>query len=309
MLNKDLRILDFDASLTRQDVFLNKFKPRIVDFISLGPACRMWMNSAQASVIQSKLDPSLKSCPTFIGSGDFHHISALLAGQFDEPISMIVFDHHPDWDIMPPHLACGSWVSYLLKNANIKNIILLGISSEDISEDSIWTANLAALKNDRLQIYPYWHGPTKVLLRNVPANRSINIKRGLFSNTIRWQELREKSLPEFLHNLISNLDTKQTYVSIDKDCLNSHAALTNWEEGSFALDDLLDLLKIIRARTDIVGLDVTGEFSKPLCSGRIKSIFSDIDHPKYYSARGKDISEIDSVNQRTNIRIVEALFG
>src|SRR5207237_2921907 len=36
------------------------------------------------------------------GSGDFHHLSALLVRRVKEPVVLVSFDNHPDWDIRPP---------------------------------------------------------------------------------------------------------------------------------------------------------------------------------------------------------------
>ena len=48
------------------------------------------------------------------GSGDFHHLSALLVRRIPTPLTLVSFDNHPDWDIRPPRWCCGSWINRAL---------------------------------------------------------------------------------------------------------------------------------------------------------------------------------------------------
>jgi arginase family enzyme len=307
MQPRPVRILDFDSSLTQQHNLIQRFNPSITDLRQIGPDCRLWMNAATAAKIRKSLDLSLKHSVTFLGSGDFHHISSLLIRQFDEPISVIIFDYHPDWDILPPKFGCGSWVSRILEMPNVRKVVLLGVSSEDISSNGMRTANLAALKEDRLEIYPYAHPSTKVFFRPVPENISFELHRHLLHSGIIWQELKNKNLNDFFPKVIQRLPTRKVYVSIDKDCLSSGYSLTNWEEGCFSLDELSLLLGLIKEKMEIAGLDITGEYSPPYFANKIKALFSRLDHPRDYPAKGKPQETINSINEKTNIAILERL--
>lgn len=308
MLNNKVRVLNFDNSVTRQNDFIARFHPVVVELQKIAPQARLWLNQTTEKEIKNLFSPELKNAITFLGSGDFHHISSLLAEQFTEPISVIVFDNHPDWDTLPPKTGCGSWISRILKKPNVQQVILLGISSDDISTFNIQTGNLASLKDSRLEIYPYAHAATRVFLRQVPVSRSIGLKKGIFNSNIYWQELKgQQDLAKFSRQIVAGLKTKQVYVSIDKDCLKPGYALTNWEEGSLELEELLTILKVIKEYTDIVGLDITGDYSKVNIKNRIKSFCSRLDHPKNFSAKNKPLTLVDSINAQTNIRILELL--
>lgn len=309
MLADKIRILDFDNSLIEQKNLINRFKPVISDLKKIAPICRHWMNEKSAGLIKEQFDPAFKNAITFLGSGDFHYISSVLIQQFKQPLSIIVFDHHPDWDILPPKFGCGSWVSRALEMENVKKVILLGISSDDISTISIQSGNLAALKNNRLEIYPYSHKPTKVFLRNVPENISLKQQRGFMHTRIHWQELKDKNLEVFFRKLLKRIPTREVYISIDKDCLNSKYSLTNWEEGSFDLSQLLLMLKLVKENLDIVGLDITGEYSKPEHRNKLRTLISRLDHPKNYTAKSKPANLVNSVNEQTNIKIIELLLN
>ena len=45
------------------------------------------------------------------GSGDFHYLSALWVRRLNEPVVLISFDNHPDWDVRPPKWGCGGWIN------------------------------------------------------------------------------------------------------------------------------------------------------------------------------------------------------
>jgi len=306
-VTKPIRILNFDGSVVSQKGFMACFRPTVIDCADLGPSSRLWMNKKNAGQIKQRLAAADRGAMTFLGSGDFHHVSAVLLEQFTEPLNVIIFDFHPDWDILPPRLGCGSWVNEALRRRNVKKAVLLGVSSEDISARSIRTGNLGALRKDRVEIYPYFHPPTATLVRRVPENISIKVKRSLFRNTISWSGLKGRDLTDFINSLAGRLETKKVYVSIDKDCLSSAWALTNWEKGLMELEELLVLLRLIKEKLEIVGVDVTGEYSLPVVKGNFKDYASRLDHPKDYSAFGKTENYINSINQRTNIALAELL--
>ncbi|MBF0489585.1 MAG: arginase family protein [Candidatus Omnitrophica bacterium] len=307
MLSPTIRILNFDNSLLEQKNLLKKLTPKIADFTRFGLDSRIWLNQKLADTIYQSLDPTLKHCPTFLGSGDYHHLSGLLIQQFKEPLTVIVFDHHPDWDILPPRLACASWVTYILKRPNIKKVILIGISSEDISTRIINTGNLKAFEQDRLEIYPYHHRPTHVFFRKVPANHSNTIEGTPPFSIIHWRELIKDNITKALEEIICRITTEHVYISIDKDCLKSPYAKTNWEEGCLELSDLLLMLQIIKGRCEIVGFDVTGEFSIPVLMDVIKKTYMSLDRHKEYTAKNHTKEDITMTNEKTNLEIIRTL--
>jgi len=306
-LSTPVRILNFDSSITRQTNLLRRFHPTIVDLQHLGPACRLSMNDAMAQEVRRVLAPELKSTITLLGSGDFHHVSSLLIEQFTDPISVIVFDHHPDWSMLPPPLHCGSWVTHVLRRPNVKKLVLFGVSSDDISCPWIQYGNLQALKDDRVEIYPGTHRPTRVFLRRVPHNRSVSVRRGLLSSTITWQELRSADVTTGVSQVVKRLSPKQVYVSIDKDCLRADASLTNWEAGDLRLEELVQFLTLIRQELEIVGLDVVGDYSPPQVRGSLKALIGRLDRPNAFSANGKPEVMITAVNEQTNLRLLDVL--
>mgnify|MGYP003392707732 CR=1 FL=1 len=309
MLDKRIRVLNFDNSIIDQPKLLSYYPAEIIDLTTLAEEARLYVSKASRRRILDLLLPQGEDLPTFLGSGDFHHISEILISRITEPACLIVFDFHPDWDILPPRFACGSWVSQTLKNKNISKCILIGVGSSDLSPIALQTADLGGLAGNRLEIYPYRHKPSRIYLRGLPQNRSIGIQRGLFSNVIIWQELEKKDLADFTLKLIKTLPTKKVYISIDKDCLKKDSALTNWEEGLLSLDQLLTMIRLMREELDIVGLDITGDYSAPKISNRIKAFISRLDHPQEFTADNCSLDLIRSVNEQTNLAILQEIFS
>ncbi len=113
----------------------------------------------------------------------------------------------------------------------------------------------------------------------------------------------------FIFNEIKKLKRKQVYISIDKDCLTQESALTNWEAGKILLEDLLNMLKVIKGNTEILGVDITGEYSLSAKTNLLKSICSKFDHPRVFSAKNYSDAEISLLNEKTNIKILDCLFA
>lgn len=307
MLNNSISVLNFDDSILKQKKIFTRYKFEVLDLKGIGTIARNWVNLKTRGIIEDRIKNSAKNSVTFLGSGDYHHISEILISRFNEPISVIDFDFHPDWTLMPPRFGCGSWVNEVLRKKNILKFIMLGVSSDDLSSPDIQTGNLGSLKDGRVEIYPYEHKPSPAFLKRIPKNVSLTIKNGIVFNRIYWSELKDKNLNDFFYELLKRIRQKRVYVSIDKDCLKNEYALTNWEEGKFSLDGLLFLLKLIKENLDIVGLDISGDHSPVSVKGVIKKIASFLDHPKRIKATTLPEPVVTSINEETNLKILEAL--
>jgi len=308
-LNKTIRVLNFDDSVIRQERLLAEYDAEIVDLKDLAPAARFWMDEKTKKEIASRVGSSSKMGITFLGSGDFHHVSNILINASSEPVTVINIDFHPDWGIFPRSLGCGSWVTETLKNDRVKKFLLLGMCSESAVSFSSQTGNYASLKNDRVEIYPWAQCPSRVFFRKIPQNKSIKTEtRGIFTK-VYWNELKGKNLTEFLLRVLRTVSAKRVYISIDKDCLGKKFSLTNWQEGQLSLDDLFLMLKVIKQEMDIVGVDVTGDYSDISVRGVVKNIVSGFNHPKNFSAKGFSKSDVIRVNEDTNLEIVKFLMG
>ncbi|MFZ2357521.1 MAG: hypothetical protein WAW67_06860 [Candidatus Omnitrophota bacterium] len=305
MFNKPVRILNFDDSILKQKNLLSRYKTEVIDLKGLAPQARYFLNAKIRSLIERRIKSSAKDSITFLGSGDFHHISEILISQFNEPISCISFDFHPDWEIVPPRFGCGSWVSEVLRRKNILKFILVGASSNDLDSFNIQNGNLDSLKDDRVEIYPYAHQASLTFFKKVPRNVSIGVLDGVLFERIYWHELKDRNLNEFFPGILRRIPQKKVYISIDKDCLKNDFSLTNWEEGMFSLDELLLMLKLIKDNMDIVGVDITGDYSPIVVEGLFKKAASYFDHPKKLKAKILPEATVTAINEDTNLKILQ----
>ncbi|MCX5697464.1 MAG: arginase family protein [Candidatus Omnitrophica bacterium] len=305
MLDKSIRILNFDDSVVKQKKLLAKYNNDILDLKYLGPRARYYSTGKVRNTIELRIRGSQRDSVTFLGSGDFHHISEILISQFSEPINVIVFDFHPDWDNALVRYGCGSWVNEILKRRNVSKVFLIGVSSPDIDSFDIQSGNLGSLKGSRVEIYPYEHAPSRTFMKKIPQNVSMNVEKGLFFNRIHWKELKNMDPDDFFRQILSRISVKETYISIDKDCLKQDSALTNWEEGKFPLDELLPLLKQIKENLDIVGMDIAGDYSPIYLNSIVKKAVSYLDHPKAVKAAALPEALVTSLNEETNLKLLQ----
>ena len=295
--SRSIRILDFDSSIyPSQKRLLAKYNhppysAKIVNLLSCGPAARAWIGKSNASKLAESLDPADKNKITLYGSGDFHHISALLIDQFKEDFCVVVFDFHPDLDATFPKFSCGSWVNIITRKIEVKKIVVLGPSSEDLDFPHNLTFNFSHLKDARVKIYPFYHKPSITAF-----------------GRIVWENLRDKDINRFMKELAENLPSKNVYLSIDKDCLMPDYAVTNWEPGVLGLDWLLDALEVLKSEANIVGMDITGDYSPIVADSVIKKLCTKIDHPGQPEGR-ISLDEINRINEATNLKILELFLG
>lgn len=309
MLSHTVRILNFDNSLLQQPRFIERFDPAVIDCTQLGPSCRLWADEQNAARIRAILVPEFRHCVTLTGSGDFHHVTSLLLEQFTEPLSVIVFDCHPDWDILPPRRGCGSWVSAALRQQSVEKMLLLGIASDDLGGLALHCGNLQALGGDRVEVYPWAQRLSRVFFRHVPDNRSIRTQKRGPLTTIFWQNLAQKDSEAFARSLAERLSGRSVYISIDKDCLQPAHALTNWEAGCLGLDELLRMLRVFKKNLDIVGADITGDYSPQVFSTAFKRWCARFDHPRQWTAKNCNEAHIAQINEQTNLHILECLLS
>lgn len=206
--------------------------------------------------VESRLAPFL-----LYGSGDFHHLTALWIRRAEQPLVVVSFDNHPDWDIRPPKWCCGSWVNRALDLAHVQKISVWGCGNFECWWPHQIFGNRRAEREGRLEVHP-WADDRRSSARD---------RRGAMIR-LDWRQ-------RFLA-FVKNLGSADVYVTIDLDCLRPGDAVTNWENGRFALDDLVWALSELRNADRIIAGDICGAFSRPAYA-RLKQRFAaEMDHPK-----------------------------
>lgn len=204
----------------------------------------------------------------FMGSGDFHHVTAFLLAQALEnkpgAVTLIHFDNHPDWVKFEKGTHCGSWVNRALEHPQVQKVITIGVCSHDLRLPEWKGANLTLLSQGLLELYPYDHAPSRVK-NDYGTNPSFEQVDG----HLRWKTIRTIGEQNFIDQLLSRIRTQTVYLTIDKDVLAREDAITNWDQGCMRLPYLLSIIKEISRKHRIIGADVTGDYSVPSYSGSL----------------------------------------
>ena len=79
--------------------------------------------------------------------------------------------------------------------------------------------------------------------------------------------------------MLDAIPTEVVWITIDKDVLPEHEALTNWDQGRMPLVALVAILRAAGARKRILGADICGEYSPPRHGNWLKRIEARLDQP------------------------------
>ncbi|MEQ1890881.1 MAG: arginase, partial [Alphaproteobacteria bacterium] len=121
-----LCLLHLDDALKSQSEFMltcERDGAQQIEAMQAGARIRLWGRENQLDILHTMLaeqfimstgEPRL----CFMGSGDFHHVTAMLLEltleKQSEPVTVIHFDNHPDWCRFPRTFNCGGWVNLAL---------------------------------------------------------------------------------------------------------------------------------------------------------------------------------------------------
>ena len=195
------------------------------------------------------------------GSGDFHHLTALRLRRIAEPVVLVSFDNHPDWDVRPPKWACGAWVNRALELSHVRRASVWGCGNFECWWPHQIFGNRRAERSGILEVHPWTDDrPLKDRQRKGAILRD------------DWRERFEE--------FAKCLGGKNVYVTIDLDCLRSEQATTNWESGRFTVADLEWALGKLREFAPIIGGDICGAYSPPKYARRKQRFAAEFDRPK-----------------------------
>jgi arginase family enzyme len=290
-----LQILDLDGSLDAQTSLRTVAPWNSVSTIALrdlGPHLRLWSRDRTIRLARERIAAQAPDGPTLhlLGSGDFHHLAAVLMERAREPITVVHIDNHPDWVRLAPRWHCGSWVNRALRLPRVERVITIGPCSDDLVRPDLKGGNLPALASGKLVLFPWEHAPSRVW-RRVPDGPGRRWEDG----HIHWQNLAQSGLEKALDAIISLISTYALWLSIDKDVLDEREALTNWDQGRMPLSALLQIVAAVGARKRIIGADICGEFSTIAHTNWFKRWEARADQPQ----RGADAAML-ARNEATN---------
>jgi arginase family enzyme len=222
------------------------------------------------SVIDRFYEEVARALPPFVvyGSGDFHHLAAVLIRRFEQPLTVVSFDNHPDWDVRPPKWSCGAWVNRALELKQVQQISVWGCGNFELAFPSRIFRNRWALKSGRLEVHAW-------------AERQSASTQRCFSCMARptWRE-RFAAFAE-------RLKGQNVYVTVDMDCLRAEEAVTNWENGLFTAEDVAWAICKLGETSPVVGGDICGAYSSPDYATWFQRRAGNWDHPKLAAINAK----------------------
>jgi arginase family enzyme len=276
---------------------------QVVDLRELGPSVRYLATRGAMRRLAGALKPEERDRLTFTGSGDFHHVTAALLRQFAEPLSLVVFDTHPDWDRTSPWPCCGSWVLEALKQPNVQKVVMVGLGRVDIEGWHINVGRVKELRSERVAFYPYDCEVSRGLGRWTGRVHCARLTARGPGSEIRWNRIVHNCWASLIDDIITGLPTNRVYLSVDKDCLREEAALTNWEVGQLTLAQLLQGIEQLARAKEIAGADIAGEYSPVEIRSPWFRALSAWDHPKQAAPAAEDLQR----NEGTNLALLSAL--
>jgi arginase family enzyme len=233
----------------------------VIDARDWGPQLRF---SAPPRVVEEfyhQHESHLATPCVLYGSGDFHYLTALRLRRVTEPMVVVSFDNHPDWDVRPPRWGCGGWVNRALELPHVRQVSVWGCGNFECWWPHQIFGNRRAERDGSLQVHP-WADDRPLKDRQ---------RRGAILRD-NWRQRFE----EFL----TALGTENVYVTIDLDCLRADEAVTNWESGRYTLGDLEWALATLRGSSRIIRADICGAHSPPTYARWKQRFAAEFDHPR-----------------------------
>lgn len=241
-----------------------------------GPQLRF---SAPPRLIEKFFREEVSQLPPFVlyGSGDFHHLTALWIRKTEEPLVVVSFDNHPDWDIRPPRWCCGGWVNRALELPQVEKVSVWGCGNFECWWPGQAFGNRRAERAGTLEV--------RAWADDRPAGKQQ--RRGAIFRA-SWRQEFER--------FAAGIAQKNVYVTIDLDCLEASAAITNWENGKFSVDDVAWALRVLREQARVIAGDICGAYSRPNYARMKQRFVATIDHPKIAPVNVAHAQEVNSAS-------------
>lgn len=294
-----IRILDLDGSLRQQPHLLERFQPPVFDLRTWGPrlrlACgfgafRRW-EAALAATLGSASDRA--PAMTFVGSGDFHHVTLALLRRIQQPFNLLVLDNHPDWMRGLPFMHCGTWLYHAAQLPQVQHIFHLG-GNVDFDNGYRWLAPWGLLRSGKFHVLPgvrQFQGQSWAGVPHAPLRADANTP------------CVHERLQELIEPFRGALEKWPLYVSLDKDVMSTQEATVNWDSGHLSLAEVQAVLELLveAANGRLAGMDVVGDWSPVQIQGWGRRLLHWTEHPSL------DVSSWSASrrNQRANLTLAD----
>jgi hypothetical protein len=294
------RILDLDGSVKGQEGLVRSCEPSIIDLRRWGPKLRLATRWPRFHRFERWLDRRLprrdkEPTTTFLGSGDFHHVTLALLRRLQQPFNLLVLDKHPDWVGGMPLLHCGTWLHHAAQLPNLQHVYHLG-GDLDFDNAYRWLAPRHQLETGKIVAIPACRTYRTGFWRNLP-HEPLLPPLGSRLTPDRLQRLCEPHL--------ENLQRWPLYVTLDKDVMTATESTVNWDSGQLRLEEVNLILDFFQRAScnPLLGMDVVGDWSPVSVATWLQHLMHAVEHPPLpHAAR-----EAAATNQSVNLRLVATL--
>jgi hypothetical protein len=300
-----IRVVDLDGSIPIQRKLIKLYRPSVHLLQHWGQRIRLGCKHGRFDRFQCSLTRTLGSPVddephvTFLGSGDFHHVSLAMLRRQSRPVNLLVIDNHPDWMRHVPFLHCGTWLYHAARLPQVKQIFHVG-GDVDFDNYFQWLAPWEELNRGKITVLPAirrfrgWHwakiGNDPLLWKSHPAAP---------------YSLPPGRLKDFLRPYRRDLAIRPLYISLDKDVLRPDHAPVNWDSGHLSVMQLRAVLEavLMAAGGNLAGLDVVGDWSEVRLRGLFRRMLHFTEHP---SLRVESFAATRA-NEQVNLALMESI--
>jgi len=189
-------------------------------------------------------------------------------------LPVVASDNHPVWARRAPHWACCGWMHRALDLPHVRSASVWGCGNFELN----WPNRMFG--NHRVNAFGW---------------RERYPERGRIART-DWTAQFEA--------FADSLSGRDVYVTVDMDCLSIDDAVTNWENGLFAAEDVAHAIRVLHERANVIGGDICGAYSSPVYARRAQRFAAEWDHPKQPHV---DLARARAINTRSVETIWPAL--
>jgi arginase family enzyme len=295
------RILDLDGSLVRQHLLLRRARPEVFSLQDWGPSVRLACSHGSFRRFQDRLafladsDRDVTPHLSFLGSGDFHHVTLALLRRLRDPCNLLILDNHPDWMRGIPFLHCGTWLFHAAQLSHVGRIFHIG-GDVDFDNAYRWLAPWPMLRSKKIVVSP--------ACRRFAGRRWAEVSQRPLRR--RDEEPADfDAITAWLAPFRAELAARPLYISLDKDVLTAPEAVVNWDSGHLSVEEVIDVLRAFLAASEgrVAGMDVVGDWSPVRVTGVLRRVLHWTEHPVLRI----DPEQATRRNERVNLLLLDHL--
>jgi len=288
---------------------MEKYSPEVIQLSSVGPALRMdcsfwdyWnYESELARLVGSPVDDDLLHRPliTFYGSNDFHHLALAHIRRWRTPFNLVIFDNHPDWFKYYPGMHCGCWFTQASSLSTAQQCFHIGGNSGEFHDE--WGFHpWQQLLSGKIAVFPTQTTFASLKWSQVKFQETLRKK---FATPITEERIRSLLLP-----FEETLAKYPLYITLDKDCLVRPDNYQNWNDGCLLREELMIIIKVLISLSGgrLLGMDVTGEFTKVNVKGLYRAYLHSTQHDD--TQNNQDLSKAVVTNETTNLLLMDTIY-